>query len=108
MTFLLERQAMFGQEPPINARSTTTARSPVFAIVQARYFPDSPLPSTRMSQRCVSIIVGISFFSGLSDPVEVFQAVQHRVVGLVFAFTYAVALDFIELLDKLRGDLIGH
>jgi hypothetical protein len=47
--FLLGRHATFGQEPPISFCSITAVRWPDPAIVQARYFPDSPLPSTRMS-----------------------------------------------------------
>src|SRR5579872_4153304 len=44
MMFLLGRQAILGQEPPINLRSTTAVRSPVLASVQAVYLPASPLP----------------------------------------------------------------
>src|SRR5688572_31536684 len=42
---------MFGQDPPISPRSTTTARRAALASVHAMYFPASPLPSTRMSWR---------------------------------------------------------
>src|SRR5262252_7448601 len=49
MIFLLGRQAILGQEPPINFRSMTTARIPFLAKVQAMYLPASPLPSTTTS-----------------------------------------------------------
>src|SRR4029453_14682027 len=49
ITFLLGRQAIFGQEPPIYFRSTTTARVPFLAWVHAMYLPDSPLPKTTTS-----------------------------------------------------------
>src|SRR5215471_19824214 len=49
MIFLLGRQAMLGQEPPIYFRSMTTARIPFLARVQAMYLPASPLPSTTTS-----------------------------------------------------------
>src|SRR6516164_9899476 len=49
MIFLLGRQAMLGQEPPIYFRSMTTARIPFLAEVQALYLPASPLPSTTRS-----------------------------------------------------------
>src|SRR5947209_19948504 len=49
MTFLLGRQAMFGQEPPTYLRSMTATFCPWEARVQARYFPASPLPSTTTS-----------------------------------------------------------
>src|SRR5438034_11513397 len=48
MTFLLGRQAMFGQEPPIYFRSTTTVFIPFLARVQERSLPAAPLP--RMSR----------------------------------------------------------
>src|SRR5438128_2600614 len=44
MTFLLGRQATFGQEPPTIARSTTTVFCPWLARVQARILPATPLP----------------------------------------------------------------
>src|SRR6267142_4648552 len=47
--FLLGRHAMFGQDPPSRLRSTIAVRWPALAIVQARYFPASPLPRTRIS-----------------------------------------------------------
>src|SRR6266480_3217117 len=49
MTFLLGRQAMFGQEPPTYLRSMTATFFPWEARVQARYLPASPLPSTTTS-----------------------------------------------------------
>src|SRR5882672_1402015 len=48
MTFLLGRQAMFGQEPPTYFRSTTTVFIPFLARVQERSLPAAPLP--RMSR----------------------------------------------------------
>src|SRR6266436_913311 len=44
MTFLLGRQAMFGQEPPTYFRSTTTVFIPFLARVQERSLPAAPLP----------------------------------------------------------------
>src|SRR5712672_842441 len=41
---------MFGQEPPINLRSTTAVRRPDLAMCQARYLPPSPLPRTSISK----------------------------------------------------------
>src|SRR3981189_1140716 len=40
---------MFGHDPPINLRSINAVRWPAFAIVQAKYLPASPLPTTRIS-----------------------------------------------------------
>src|SRR5215469_832088 len=54
MTFLLGKQAMFGQDPPISLRSTTAVRRPAVAIVQARFLPASPLPIMRNSNCCLS------------------------------------------------------
>src|SRR2546430_12818545 len=48
MTFLLGRQAMFGQEPPTYFRSTTAVFIPFLARVQERSLPAAPLP--RMSR----------------------------------------------------------
>src|SRR5262249_17147678 len=56
MRFLLGIQAIFGQDPPIHRRSTTAVRCPAFAIVHARYFPASPLPSTRNSNLSISVV----------------------------------------------------
>src|ERR1700731_1108046 len=47
MTFLLGRQATFGQEPPTIARSTTTVFWPWLARVQPMSFPATPLPMIR-------------------------------------------------------------
>src|SRR6516165_11963358 len=51
ISFLLGRQAMFGQEPPIQRRSTTAARRPDCAMCQASSLPLLPLPRIRMSNR---------------------------------------------------------
>src|ERR1700692_1332840 len=48
--FLLGRQLVFGQEPPINLRSTTAVRCPDLAVCQARNLPPSPLPRTSISK----------------------------------------------------------
>jgi len=48
ITFLLGKQAMFGQEPPMYFRSTAV-RWPACAIVQVIHLPASPLPMTRIS-----------------------------------------------------------
>src|SRR5262249_25146232 len=49
ISFLLGRQAMFGQEPPTQRRSTTAARRPERARGQDSSLPPAPLPSTRSS-----------------------------------------------------------
>src|ERR1700758_2108860 len=62
--FLLGRQAMFGQDPPIYFRSTTTARIPFLAWVQATYLPASPPPRTTTSYFSVGIALSLlSLFS---------------------------------------------
>src|SRR2546430_10349373 len=48
MTFLLGRQAMFGQEPPTYSRSTADVFIPFLPRVQERSLPAAPLP--RMSR----------------------------------------------------------
>ena len=45
-TFLLGRQAMLGQEPPIHLRSTTAVRRPDPAMCQASSLPPAPLPKS--------------------------------------------------------------
>src|SRR5207248_11451824 len=49
MTFLLGRQAMFGQEPPIYFRSILATRCPSLARVHAMYLAPSPVPRTTKS-----------------------------------------------------------
>ena len=49
ISFLLGRQAMLGQEPPIHRRSTTAVRRPDRAICQASNLPPCPLPRIRTS-----------------------------------------------------------
>src|SRR5262249_59931953 len=49
ISFLLGRQAILGQEPPIHRRSTTAVRRPDRAICQATFLPPSPLPRIRTS-----------------------------------------------------------
>src|SRR5690348_2063474 len=61
MIFLLGRQAMLGQEPPIYLRSITIARIPFLARLQAMYLPASPLPSTTTSYSSVVGIDSVSF-----------------------------------------------
>src|SRR3954464_1322319 len=62
MTFLLGRQAMFGQEPPTYLRSMTATFCPWEAMAQARYLPASPLPSTTMSYS--SAMDSVTFWYG--------------------------------------------
>src|SRR6266851_895946 len=50
ISFLLGRQLVFGQEPPINLRSTRAVRCPDLAMCQARNLPPSPLPRTSISK----------------------------------------------------------
>src|SRR5262245_16570140 len=57
MTFLLGRQATFGQEPPTSAHSTTTVFWPWLARVHARILPATPLPITRFSTCSMLMIV---------------------------------------------------
>ena len=47
ISFLLGRQAILGQEPPIHFRSTTAVRRPDRAICQATFLPSSSLPRIR-------------------------------------------------------------
>src|SRR5262249_33479754 len=49
ISFLLGRQAMLGQEPPIQRRSTTAVRRPDCAICQANSLPLLPLARIRVS-----------------------------------------------------------
>lgn len=56
MMFLLGRQAMFGQDPPMSFRSTTAVLLPSLAIAQARDLPPAPLPSTRTSYLSASLM----------------------------------------------------
>src|SRR5215475_9945154 len=49
ISFLLGRQAMLGQEPPIHRRSTTAVRRPYRAMCQASNLPPNPLPRTKTS-----------------------------------------------------------
>src|SRR2546422_6544175 len=66
MTFLLGRQAMFGQEPPTYFRSTTTVFIPFLARVQERSLPAAPLP--RMSRSYSSgSMAGTSLPDGLGS-----------------------------------------
>ena len=48
---LAGRQLVFGQEPPINLRSTTAVRRPDLAMCQASNLPPAPLPRTSISKR---------------------------------------------------------
>ena len=51
ISFLLGRQAILRQEPPIHFRSTTAVRRPDRAICQAIFLPPSPLPRSKTSTR---------------------------------------------------------
>src|SRR6267142_5478063 len=62
ISFLLGRQLVFGQEPPINLRSTTAERCPDLAMCQERYLPPSPLPRTSISKCSGWDIVNSSLF----------------------------------------------
>src|SRR2546427_7830874 len=55
MTFLLGRQAMFGQEPPTYFRSMTAVFIPFLARVQEMSLPAAPLP--RMSKSYSSALI---------------------------------------------------
>src|SRR5881409_486468 len=67
MTFLLGRQAMFGQEPPTYFRSTTTVFIPFLARVQERSLPAAPLPRMSRSYSCALIAdAALPLVAGLS------------------------------------------
>src|SRR5215510_1963825 len=61
MTFLLGRQATFGQEPPTIARSTTTVFWPLPPSVQPISLPATPLPMTRFSN-CSAFMIVLAFW----------------------------------------------
>src|SRR5262245_39857077 len=82
MTFLLGRQAIFGQEPPMYFRSTTAVRLPSLAIVQAINLPAVPLPSTRTSYFSALSIWFISLAPGLCS--EEPRDVSGRVLSVFF------------------------
>src|SRR6266581_1429016 len=56
MTFLLGRQAMFGQEPPTYFRSTTAVFIPFLASVHERSLPAAPLPRMSRSYSSASLV----------------------------------------------------
>src|SRR5579859_3114363 len=58
MMFLLGRQAMLGQEPPMYLRSTVATRCPCSAKVQARNFDPVPLPRITRSYSSGSVVFG--------------------------------------------------
>src|SRR5579863_384921 len=58
MMFLLGRQAMLGQAPPMYLRSTVATRCPCSANVQARNFEPVPLPRITRSYSSGSVILG--------------------------------------------------
>src|SRR6185437_3661356 len=55
ISFLLGRQLMFGQEPPIQRRSTTATLWPAAAMCHARNPPPLPLPRIRYSYRSIMV-----------------------------------------------------
>src|SRR5690242_11735759 len=59
ISFLLGWQLMFGQDPPIHLRSTTTVR-PDLPISHASHLPASPLPMIRFSTRSACAITETS------------------------------------------------
>src|SRR5271154_2886936 len=65
--FLLGRQAMLGQEPPMYFRSITKTCFPCLASVHARYLPPSPLPRTTRSYS-----LAFEIFSFMKAPLAVF------------------------------------
>src|SRR6188508_2214881 len=60
ITFLLGRQAMFGQDPPTSARSITTTARPCWARCHAMYLPASPPPRTTFSMCTISVIARLT------------------------------------------------
>src|SRR5437899_3584861 len=61
ISFLLGRQLMLGQEPPIHRRSTTAVRRPDPAICHASNLPPAPLPMIRISN-CSGLDMASSVF----------------------------------------------
>src|SRR5262245_15153952 len=79
MTFLLGRQATFGQEPPTIDRSTTTVFWPWLARVQARILPATPLPMIRFSTCSVLMIMLRIVVKGLDrDPLARLPGLAER------------------------------
>src|SRR5262245_41401127 len=77
ISFLLGRQAMLGQEPPIQRRSTTAVRRPARARFQASSLPAAPLPRIRISYRSRSGIL-ISFVCRCSSRLGSHRGRAHR------------------------------
>src|SRR5437667_10584754 len=67
MTFLLGRQAMFGQEPATYFRATTTGFIPFLARVQERSLPAAPLPRmSRSYSSALTVDAALPLVAGLS------------------------------------------
>src|ERR1700722_15416383 len=67
---LLGRQLVFGQEPPINLRSTTAERCPDLAMCQATNLPPSPLPRTSISKCSAWDITNSPFLEVVEPPAD--------------------------------------
>src|SRR6058998_3356948 len=76
ISFLLGRQLMLGQEPPIHRRSTTAVRCPAPAMSQARSFPPAPLPRMRISYRSVGMVISLRRWYWLSKRRDHFRGEQ--------------------------------
>src|SRR5215469_17048861 len=77
ISFLLGRQLVFGQEPPINLRSTTAVRCPDLAMCHARNFPPSPLPRMSIST-CSAWDIFDSFSDKMALAVGCHEKLDHR------------------------------
>src|SRR5262245_4520124 len=87
ISFLLGRQAMLGQEPPIHLRSTTAVRRPDPAICQANNLPPAPLPRIKIS-KCsdLDIASSVSCFhspEALMEPARGRCATEFLHAGLI-------------------------
>src|SRR5262245_2084439 len=63
ISFLLGRQLILGQEPPIYRRSTRAVRRPDPAICQASNLPPAPLPRIRIS-KCSGLAIHLLLVLG--------------------------------------------
>src|SRR5215471_5767848 len=85
MTFLLGRQAIFGQDPPMSFRSTTAIRLPSRAIAQAIDLPPAPLPSTTTSYLSGSLMLRRSFAARFFEVSSELEAHRRKQLVLIIA-----------------------
>src|SRR5215831_16849700 len=109
ISFLLGRQAMLGQEPPIHRRSTTAVRRPDPAICQANTLPPAPLPRIKIST-CSDFDIGpsVSCFhsqEALMDPARGRRSTEFLHPDLISA-SHAPAIQ--QVCDEIWGIDDGH